>query len=198
MKSKLRFVYGPMESAKSALLLMEAYSFESRGIDVICMKPSIDDRDGAINKIKSRVGLEKECIVIYPDYNIFEIIKNILNSGRRIQWVLVDESQFLTAYQIEELRAVVDTFDINVMCYGLRTDFQTKLFEGSKRLFELADDIEEMKISCSCGRKAIVNARFNQNGNIVINGEQILIGGEDIYKPLCSKCYKEEIKKIKM
>lgn len=196
--SKLYYKYGPMESAKSALLLMEAYSFESRGIDVICMKPSIDDRDGAINKIKSRVGLEKECIIIYPDYDIFEIIKNILNSGRRIQWVLVDESQFLTAYQIEELRAVVDTFDINVMCYGLRTDFQTKLFEGSKRLFELADDIEEMKISCACGRKAIVNARFNQNGDIVINGEQILIGGEDIYKPLCSKCYKEEIKKIKM
>lgn len=194
--SKLYFKYGPMESAKSALLLMEAYSFESRNIEVLCMKPSIDDRDGATNKIKSRVGLEKECIVIYPDYNIFEIVKKILNDGRNIQWILVDESQFLTTYQIEELRAVVDTFDINVMCYGLRTDFQTKLFEGSKRLFELADDIEEMKISCSCGRKAIVNARFNQNGDIVINGEQILIGGEDIYKPLCSKCYKEEIKKI--
>ena len=174
---------------------MEAYSFESRNIEVLCMKPSIDDRDGT-NKRKSRFGLEKECIVIYPDYNIFEIVKKILNEGRNIQWILVDESQFLTTYQIEELRAVVDTFDINVMCYGLRTDFQTKLFEGSKRLFELADDIEEMKISCSCGRKAIVNARFNQNGDIVINGEQILIGGEDIYKPLCSKCYKEEIKKI--
>lgn len=195
--AKLYFKYGPMESAKSALLLMEAYSFESRNIGVLCMKPSIDDRDGAVNSIKSRVGLEKECIVIYPDYNIFKIVSNIIDaSDMKIQWILVDESQFLKVHHIEELRAIVDKYDINVICYGLRTDFQTQLFEGSKRLFELADDIEEMKISCACGRKAIFNARFNENGQIVVNGEQILIGGEDVYKPMCSKCYKEEIKKL--
>lgn len=108
----------------------------------------------------------------------------------------MDESQFLTTIQVEELRRIVDDFGINVLCYGLRTDFKTNLFEGSKRLFELADDINEMKISCSCGRKAIINARFNENDEIVINGEQVLIGGEDIYKPLCSKCYTEEVKKV--
>lgn len=97
---------------------------------------------------------------------------------------------------MEQFRAIVDDFDINVMCYGLRTDFQTHLFEGSKRLFELADDIDELKISCSCGRKAIFNARFNENGELVVNGEQILIGGEDKYKPMCSKCYREELNKM--
>lgn len=163
------------------------------------MKPAIDNRDGT-DIIKSRVGLQRECLTIYSDYNLYKIIKNIIEKDKvvdnKLQWILVDESQFLTSKHVEELRAVVDDFDINVMCYGLRTDFQTHLFEGSKRLFELADNIEEMKISCECGRKAIINARFNENGEIVLNGEQILIGGEDIYKPLCSKCYSKEVKKL--
>ena len=113
----------------------------------------------------------------------------------KLQWILVDESQFLTSEHVEQLRAIVDDLDISVICYGLRTDFQTHLFEGSKRLFELADSIEEMKISCSCGKKAIFNARFNENGELVTSGEQILIGGEDIYKPMCSRCYRKELEK---
>lgn len=200
MEGKLRFIYGPMESAKSALLLIEAHNFEKRGIGVLCMKPSTDNRDGE-NIIKSRIGLERECFVILPDYNIFQIIKEILveNKSNKIplQWILVDESQFLTSKQVNQLRQVVDQLGINVLCYGLRTDFQTKLFEASKRLFELADDIDELKIACRCGRKAVVNARYNSLGEIVIDGAQVLIGGEDIYKPLCFKCFRDEIHKTK-
>ena len=126
--------------------------------------------------------------------SIHEQEKN--DDENKLRWILVDESQFLTGYQVEQLRAIVDNFDINVMCYGLRTDFQTHLFEGSKRLFELADDIDEMKISCTCENKAIFNARFNEFGVIVTDGEQVLIGGEDKYKPICSKCYRKEVEKI--
>lgn len=195
---KLYFKYGPMESAKSALLLIEAYNFEKRGIGFLCMKPCIDNRENT-EAICSRIGIERECFSIYPDYDIYKIVKEMIQNKKENQqelhWILVDESQFLSFEHVEQLRAIVDDFDINVLCYGLRTDFQTRLFEGSKRLFELADDVDEMKISCSCGRKAIFNARFNENGELVTCGEQILIGGEDKYKPMCSKCYREEIEK---
>ena len=196
--SKFYFKFSPMEAGKSAMLLIEAYNFEKRNINILCMKPSIDNRE-SIDKISSRIGIEKECFVIYPNYDIYAIVKKIISlneNNNKLQWILVDESQFLTSEQVEQFRAIVDDFDINVMCYGLRTDFQTHLFEGSKRLFELADDIDELKISCSCGRKAIFNARFNENGELVVNGEQILIGGEDKYKPICSKCYREELNKM--
>ncbi len=196
--SKFYFKFSPMEAGKSAMLLIEAYNFEKRNINILCMKPSIDNRE-SIDKISSRIGIEKECFVIYPNYDIYAIVKKIISlneNNNKLQWILVDESQFLTSEQVEQFRAIVDDFDINVMCYGLRTDFQTHLFEGSKRLFELADDIDELKISCSCGRKAIFNARFNENGELVANGEQILIGGEDKYKPICSKCYREELNKM--
>jgi len=188
-----------MEAGKSAMLLIEAYNFEKRNINILCMKPSVDNRE-SIDKISSRIGIEKECFVIYPNYDIYAIVKKIISLNEynnKLQWILVDESQFLTTEQVEQFRAIVDDFDINVICYGLRTDFQTHLFEGSKRLLELADDIDELKISCSCGRKAIFNARFNENGELVVNGEQILIGGEDKYKPMCSKCYREELNKMK-
>lgn len=194
--AKLYFKYGPMESAKSALLLIEAYNFEKRGIGFLCMKPSIDNRENS-EAICSRIGIERECFSIYYNYDIYKIVKEIIQEKKdnQLQWILIDESQFLTTEQVEQIRAIVDDFNINVLCYGLRTDFQTHLFEGSKRLFELADDIDEMKISCSCGRKAIFNARFNEYGELVTSGEQILIGGEDKYKPMCSKCYREEVGK---
>jgi thymidine kinase len=193
--AKLYFKYSPMEAGKSAMLLIEAYNFEKRDISILCMKPSIDNRE-SVDKICSRIGIEKDCFTIYPDYNIYKIIKKMVSEEENnLQWILVDESQFLTKDHVEQFRAIVDDFDINVLCYGLRTDFQTYLFEGSKRLFELADDIEEMKISCSCGRKAIFNARFNENGGLVTSGEQILIGGEDKYRPMCSKCYRKEVEK---
>ena len=196
--SHLVYCYASMEAGKSAMLLIEAHNFEKRGIGVLCMKPSLDNRE-SIDKISSRIGIEKDCFTIYPYYDIYKIVKKMVSEEGdddiKLQWILVDESQFLTSEHVEQLRAIVDDPDISVICYGLRTDFQTHLFEGSKRLFELADSIEEMKISCSCGKKAIFNARFNENGELVTSGEQILIGGEDIYKPMCSRCYRKELEK---
>lgn len=196
--AKLYFIQSPMNGSKSALLLMKAHSFEERDIPFICMKPMIDNRDG-VDVISSRVGIKRECIVIEPNDNVFSLIKkcvdeSILQMVSPPKWILVDESQFLTERQVNEFADIVDNLDINVICYGLRTDFSTILFEGSKRLMELADDIDEIKISCSCGRKAILNARIDEKWNIITNGEQILIGGNDIYIPLCRKCYKNFIK----
>ena len=195
--SKLYFVQSPMNSSKSALLLMKAYSFEERGIQFLCIKPMIDNRDG-IDEIVSRVGIKRECLTIEPKENVYELILRCITAMQMqmVQtpsWILVDESQFLSKEQVEQLARVVDELDINVMCYGLRTDFTTNLFEGSKRLLELADDIDEVKISCSCGRKAIINARVDSNGKIITNGEQIMIGGNESYIPLCRKCYNEII-----
>ena len=193
--AKLYFIQSPMNASKSAMLLMKAYSFEERGISFICMKPMIDNRDG-VDEIVSRVGIKRECITIEPNENVFELIKTCVDESKmRLvsspQWILVDESQFLTSKQVEQLADVVDDLQINVICYGLRTDFKTELFEGSKRLMELADDIDEIKISCGCGRKAIINARIDSNGRLIIDGEQILIGGNECYIPLCRKCYKK-------
>lgn len=190
MNSKLFFRYATMNSAKSAELLMKAYNFEERGLKILCIKPSIDDREGK-NVIKSRVGIERECKMVKPTDNIYDGVKKLLENGGKIDWILADESQFFKKEQIDQLGDIVDELGINVICYGLRADFRTELFEGSKRLFEIADSIEEMKSSCSCGRKSIINARIDENGNVVTNGEQIEIGGNDRYVSLCRKCYKK-------
>ena len=201
MGSKLYFYYSTMNAAKSAMLLIKAHSFEEKNIPFLCIKPSIDDRDGE-DVIKSRIGISRECISIDTTHNLYKFIDsyivNVQMQGYdRPKWILVDECQFLSSEQVEQLADVVDNLDINVICYGLRTDFMTKSFDGSRRLMEIADDIEEIKSSCSCGRKAIVNARIDSNGNIVTDGEQIMIGGNDKYVSLCRKCYKKAIEKQK-
>ena len=190
--AKLYYIYAPMGSGKSTMLLTKAHSFEERKIPFICLKPSIDDRDG-IGTIKSRIGIQRECVSIDNDDDIFQILNNYINLCNLQlmpipQWVLIDESQFLTKIQVEQVARIVDEHNINVVCYGLRTDFTSNLFEGSKRLMELADTIEEMKTTCSCGKKAIINARFH-NGELLINGNQILIGGDELYMPLCRDCF---------
>ena len=193
--SKFYFKFSPMEAGKSAMLLIEAYNFEKRNINILCMKPSIDNRE-SIDKISSRIGIEKECFVIYPNYDIYAIVKKIISlneNNNKLQWILVDESQFLTSEQVEQFRAIVDDFDINVMCYGLRTDFKSRLFPGSKRLFELADTIEEIKSTCECGSKTIINARVDKDGNVLKNGPQTLVGGDDRYISICRKCWKRSI-----
>lgn len=188
-----------MGSTKTLNLLTTAYQFEEKGIPCLILKPSIDNRDGE-NTISSRIkGLERECLPINIDVNIYNLIKQFIEiqdakMQRRLTWILVDESQFLTEEQVDQLSYLVDKFDINVMCFGLRTDFKSHLFSGSKRLFELADTIEEIKSSCSCGHKTIINARVDENGQILSSGEQILIGGNDSYIPLCRKCWREFLK----
>ena len=189
--AKLFFTQGPMNSAKTVYLLTTAYNFQERGIHFICMKPAIDDRDG-VGIIHSRIGLERECSTIDDTDDPFEMIATAKRIDPEIKKVLVDECQFLSEWQVDRLGKVVDDLDIDVMCYGLRTDFQTEVFPGSKRLFEIADTIEEVKSHCECGGKAIINARFNPDGYLVLNGDQVMIGGNELYKPLCRKCYNRE------
>lgn len=188
---KLYFRYGTMGSAKTALLLTTAYNFEERGMGYMCMKPVVDTRDKK-NVIRSRIGIERECAWIYPDTDLFLMVRNIMTSDLtpKPEWILVDEAQFLTAIQVDQLARVVDELAVNVMCYGLRTDFKTNLFEGSRRLFEIADTIDEIKSTCNCGRKTIVNARIDSRGEIITEGEQVEIGGNDRYIAVCRNCWR--------
>lgn len=191
--AKLYFYYGTMNSGKSMLLLAKAYNFQERGIPFLLLKSRIDTRDGK-DVIHSRSLGDKECIGFNSEENIFNIVENIIKKSKeKYQWILVDESQFLTENQVDELSHVVDDLNINVICYGLRSDFRTKLFPGSKRLFEIADTIEELKSTCSCGNKTIYNARIDEKGNLVTKGNQVEVGGEDKYISICRKCYKNKL-----
>lgn len=193
---KILFKYGTMSSGKSLHLLATAYNFQSHGIPFIIFKSSIDNRDGR-NLIHSRALGDRECVVISPETDIYDVISKYITMSfslgdSKLKWILVDESQFLTEGQVEQLAAIADNLEVNIICYGLRTDFRTKLFPGSKRLFELADSIEEIKSSCYCGSKTIFNARVNADNSMVTEGEQIEIGGDNRYTSLCRKCYFEK------
>lgn len=189
-KGKLYFRYGTMGSAKTALLLTTAYNFEERKMRYMCMKPATDTRDMR-NVIRSRLGIERECSWIYPETDLYEFAREkFTTEGVVVDWILIDEAQFLSAPQVDQLSRIVDDFGSNVICYGLRTDFQTNLFEGSKRLFEIADTIDEIKSTCTCGHKTIVNARIDANGDIVSEGAQVEIGGDDRYIAVCRKCWR--------
>ena len=180
---KLYFKYGAMGSSKTAQALITKFNYEERGMKTLLLKPDTDNRDGT-NIIKSRIGLEAEAIVIKPNQRI---ILTLDFDG--IDVIIVDECQFFSASQINDLRGIVDMLGIDVICFGLRTDFQTKLFDGSRRLFEIADTISEIKTMCKCGKKATVNARLNRKGKFVKEGDQILIGGNDSYIAMCHNCY---------
>lgn len=177
-----------MGSSKTAVALMKRFNYLQQEISVLLLKPSTDNRDGE-DILASRIGLSAPVTTISTIDSVKTVFKRSESSV-----IIVDEAQFLTSIQVEELRELVDTQGILVYCYGLRTDFTTKMFEGSKRLFEIADRIEEIKTVCKCGRPAIVNARFI-NGKITNQGEQICIGGDDLYKPMCFHCWKKKIKK---
>lgn len=198
MSAHLRFYYGSMASAKSLRLLTTAYNFEEKGVQIMVLKPALDTRDGE-GIIRSRAGLERKCIMVDKDVNLYKAIKaykNVLASQlETLKWVIIDECQFLTEEQVDQLSDAVDFLDVNVMCFGLRTDFQSHLFPGSKRLFELADDIEEIKSTCECGeRKTSINARFDENGEIITEGSQVEIGGNDKYRAICRKCWKDKVR----
>lgn len=194
-KGKLIFKYGCMGSGKSLQLLATANNFSEHGIPFLIFKSAIDTRDGG-DVVRSRDGKERECIEITQNDNLFTLISDIYNirydcnpNIEIIKWILVDEAQFLTEQQVDELAAIADTFGISILCYGLRTDFTTHLFPASKRLFEIADSFDEIKSSCYCGSKTIFNARINQHSEIELNGEQIEPGGDSRYTSLCRKCF---------
>lgn len=185
--AKLYFKYGAMGSSKSAQALIAKFNYEEMGMKVWLIKPSTDTRDD-INIIRSRIGLSQVATVISPATDIWELF----HSGVDCDVVISDESQFFTPQQIDNLRRLVDEENIPVMCFGLRTDFQTHVFPGSLRLLEIADSITEIKTVCSCGSKATVNARIF-NGKVVTQGEQVLLGGNDSYIAMCHKCWKARI-----
>jgi len=188
--AKLYFKYGAMGSSKTANALITRFNYEERGMKVWLIKPSIDVRDGA-DVIRSRIGLEQQAYVVTPDIDLFEEFK----AHGDCHVIIADECQFFTAAQIDQLRRIVNELDIPVLCFGLRTDFLTHLFEGSRRLFEVADSVTEIKTICACGRKAIVNARIDEDGHVVTEGGQILLGGNDSYVAMCHSCWVETIKK---
>lgn len=190
--AKLYFKYGAMGSSKTANALITKFNYEERGMKVWLIKPAIDDRDG-VGIIRSRIGLEAEAYVVARDTDLYTEFQ----SKRSHHVIIADECQFLTAAQIDQLRRIVDEFDVPVLCFGLRTDFLTHMFEGSRRLFEVADSITEIKTICSCGKKAIVNARIDGEGKVVTEGCLILIGGNDSYVAMCHSCWVNAIRKAK-
>ena len=195
--AKLYFKYGAMGSSKTAQALITKYNYEENGLKVWLLKPSADTRDGQ-DILRSRIGLQAEVEIATPDANIYD--RYVAEHVGKCDAVIVDECQFLTPGQIDQLRGIVDDFNVPVMCFGLRTDFQTHLFPGSLRLMELADAIEEIKTMCDCGAKATVNARIN-DGYIVTEGAQVVLGGNDSYIAMCHRCYIRGIrehKKIKL
>ena len=186
--AKLYFFYGAMGSSKTANALMVRYNYLEKGKKVVLLKPDIENRDGK-TKIKSRIGLEAECIYVST------FLKHYLANPYVLDAIIVDEAQFLSERDVEDFAYIVDIYNVPVLCYGLRTDFQTKLFRGSKRLLELADEIKEIPTICFCGKKALVNARV-ADGLILRKGEQIMMGGNESYVSLCRKHYREgKIKK---
>lgn len=188
--AKLYFKYGAMGSSKSAQALITKFNYEERDMSVWLIKPGTDTRDGA-DVIMSRIGLSQTAQIIHPNDSIIEKY----NESGKCDVIISDESQFFTPEQIDELRKLVDENNIPVLCFGLRTDFQTKFFPGARRLMEIADSITEIKTICECGRKATVNARFDDNGKVITEGAQVVLGGNDRYTAMCHKCWKELIRK---
>lgn len=187
--AKLYFKYGAMGSSKTAQSLITKFNYEEKGMSVWLIKPGTDVRDGE-DILKSRIGLSQKAQIISPED---DIIKAYHDAGS-YDVIIADEAQFLTPVQIDGLRKLVDDEDIPVLCFGLRTDFLTHFFPGARRLMELADSITEIKTICECGRKATVNARFDENGRIVTEGDQVVLGGNDRYTALCHKCWVSRIK----
>jgi thymidine kinase len=184
---KLYFRYGCMGSSKTANALMVKFNYEEKGYKVALMKPLIDNRDG-INIVKSRIGLQDKAITISKNDNIIEWY---ITKSNFPDVIIIDEAQFLTEEQVNQLKDITINY-IPVLCFGLKTDFQTHLFEGSKRLFEIADSIQEIKSICKCGHKAEINARIS-DGKIIKTGEQVQIGGNESYVGMCYKCWKNNI-----
>ena len=194
--AKLYFKYGAMGSSKTAQALITKYNYEENGMNVWLIKPSADTRDG-MGIIRSRIGLWSPAQVMSPKADIYRQYKKV--PGCHV--VIADEAQFFTPAQIDQLRAIVDDFNVPVICYGLRTDFMCNLFPGSRRLMEVADSFQEIKTVCDCGVKATVNARIDADGYVITEGAQVVLGGNDSYIAMCHRCWRNAIrdhKKVKL
>ncbi len=188
--SKLYFYYSAMNAGKSTVLLQSAYNYNERGMDTLLFSPSIDTRYGA-GKISSRIGLQADAISFDKDFNLFEYTVEAKEKNPKLACVLIDEAQFLTKIQVQQLADIVDDLDIPVLAYGIRSDFQGEPFEGSQYLLVWADNLIEIKTICFCGKKAIMNARMDAEGHFVKQGSQVLIGDNDTYTAMCRKHFWE-------
>ena len=198
--AKLYFKYGAMASSKTANALMTRFNYQEKGNCVWLIKPDIDNRDDytdengvRVTVVKSRIGLSAVADVIGREENILERFQT-MNTLTPIDVIICDECQFLTEAQVDQMKYIAEFCNTPVLCFGLRSDFLTKMFEGSKRLFEIADSINEIKSVCKCGKKAIVNARIDENGKVITQGNQIEIGGNDKYESMCWGCWQERIR----
>ncbi|WP_386689348.1 thymidine kinase [Lonepinella sp. MS14437] len=189
--AKLYFYYSTMNAGKSTTLLQSAYNYVERQMNVLLYTAAIDDRFG-VGRITSRIGISQAAKLFNKNSNLWQEIKQHLEH-EKLHCILVDEAQFLSQAQVRQLSDVVDKLNIPVLCYGLRTDFQANLFEGSQYLLAWADQLEELKTICYCGRKANFVLRLNEQGEVVKDGKQIEIGGNDKYLSVCRRHYKEMI-----
>ena len=199
--AKLYYKFGAMASSKTANALMTKFNYEEKGNKVWLIKPDLDNRDDYVNEegrritvVKSRVGLMAEAEAVCQAENLLERFEDLCRTAP-VDVIICDECQFLASHQVDELKFIAEFRDTPVLCFGLRSDFQTRLFPGSARLFEIADSISEIKSVCRCGKKAIVNARLNEQGQVIVDGEQICIGGDDKYEAMCWGCWQEKIRK---
>lgn len=189
----LNFTYGVMGSSKSAQALITRYNYCQKGFNVILIKPSIDNRDDSEVKrtVSSRIGINAQCIVFDKTENLIDLFINNIDRYKH-NIVIVDEVQFCTKQQINQLRLLAK--DVLVMCYGLKTNYKSELFEGSKRLIEIADNIECIPYICRCGKNALINARM-VNGKPIVEGNEIDIGGNEKYEALCFECWNNLLNK---
>ena len=181
--AKLHFRYAAMNAGKSTALLQAAHNYEERGMRVRLFTAAVHDRDGK-GVIASRLGLQREAETFGADT---EFVPAHLGGG--IACLLIDEAQFLTLNQVRQLHRLAHVDGVPVVCYGLRSDFRAEAFAGAAALLTLADDIEEMKSVCACGRKATLNLRIDARGQRVRGGEQVVIGGNDRYRAICPSCF---------
>lgn len=189
--AKLYFYYSAMNAGKTTNLLQSSYNYAERGMNTLVLKPRIDNRAGE-SRVRSRIGLEADAIDVGPEVDLRQLV--VREGGEQaVHCVLVDEAQFLSAQQVGQLTEVVDTLDIPVLAYGLRTDFLGELFEGAQLLLALADELREIKTVCHCGRKAIMTVRFDGKGRPMRAGDQIQIGGNETYISMCRRHFKESL-----
>ena len=189
--AKVYFYYSAMNAGKSTVLLQSSYNYRERGMRTLLFIPAVDTRAGA-GRIESRIGLDAEAIALQAGDDMLELVR-AAHTTLPVACVLVDEAQFLTRPQVQQLTDVADILRIPVLCYGLRTDFQAQLFPGSAALLALADNLIELKTICHCGRKATMNLRIAAGGRAVTEGAQVEIGGNDRYVPMCRRHFKEAI-----
>ena len=189
--AKLYFSYSTMNAGKSTVLLQASHNYGERGMKTMLFTAELDNRS-KVGNISSRIGLSEKASTFNNDDNLFSSVEERLSTDK-ISCVFVDEAQFLTEKQVWELSDVVEILNIPVMCFGLRTDFQGKLFEGSSSLLAIADELKEIKTICHCGKKANMGVSVDRNGKVLKEGAQIEIGGKEKYISLCRKHWKNEM-----